>query len=110
MLVHHDAPCFGVRDHAADVLLAYTGDTGPCAGLTELVSDADLLISEAGYGLGEGDVDPVHLTAAQAEPLPATDMWDSCCSLTWRARTSRPACALPRRTTRARCSARPAWL
>ncbi|MDQ3474790.1 MAG: MBL fold metallo-hydrolase [Actinomycetota bacterium] len=66
VLVHHDAPCFGVRVHAADVLLAYTGDTGPCAGLTELVSDADLLISEARYGLGEGDVDPVHLTAAQA--------------------------------------------
>jgi len=64
--VHHDAPCFGVRVSAEAAVVAYTGDTGPCAGLTDLAAGADLLISEAGYGLASSEDDPVHLTATQA--------------------------------------------
>jgi ribonuclease BN (tRNA processing enzyme) len=64
--VHHDAPCYGVRVRDGERVVAYTGDTGPCAGLATLAAGADLLISEAGYGLDGHESDPVHLTAAQA--------------------------------------------
>ncbi len=69
-LMHHDAPCYGVRASLnGDVdgrVVAYTGDTGPCGGLAEVAAHADLLISEAGYGMSDSEDDPVHLTAAQA--------------------------------------------
>lgn len=64
--MHHDVPCLGVRLAADGRTVAYTGDTGPCRGLAELASEADLLISEAGYGLDGSEPDPVHLTATEA--------------------------------------------
>lgn len=64
--VHHDVPCFGFRAEAGGTVVAYTADTGPCEGLAELAAGADLLVSEAGYGLGGSDEDPVHLTATEA--------------------------------------------
>ncbi len=64
--MHHDVPCFGLRASADGSVVAYTGDTGPCAALTDLAAGANLLISEAGYGLDGSEDDPVHLTAAQA--------------------------------------------
>lgn len=64
--VHHDAPCLGVRIVGDGRVVAYTGDTGPCSALGDLAIGADLLISEAGYGLDGTEPDPVHLTAAQA--------------------------------------------
>lgn len=69
--VHHDALCHGLRADADGQVVAYTGDTGPCQGLAELAVDADLLISEAGYGLDRTEPDPVHLTAAQAGAVAA---------------------------------------
>lgn len=64
--MHHDALCHGLRAQTGGQVVAYTGDTGPCAGLTEVAAGADLLISEAGYGLDRSEADPVHLTAGQA--------------------------------------------
>lgn len=64
--VHHDVPCFGLRASVDGCVVAYTGDTGPCVGLTDLAAEANLLISEVGYGLAGTEDDPVHLTAAQA--------------------------------------------
>lgn len=66
VLVHHDAPCYGLRATADGLVVAYTGDTGPCAALTDLAAGADLLVSEAGYGLVGPRDEAVHLTAAQA--------------------------------------------
>lgn len=62
----HDAPCHGVRLTDGVAVVAYTGDTGPCPALQRLAAGADLLISEAGYGLGSSGTEGVHLTAAQA--------------------------------------------
>jgi ribonuclease BN (tRNA processing enzyme) len=64
--VRHDARCFGLRASSHGQLVAYTGDTGPGPGLARVAAGADLLVSEAGYGLMAGEDEPVHLTAAQA--------------------------------------------
>ncbi|MDA8291160.1 MAG: MBL fold metallo-hydrolase [Actinomycetota bacterium] len=61
----------GLRVEDAHGSLGFTGDSAPCDGLRELVSGVDVLVSEAGYGTnGPGpDVEPVHMTAAQAGAL-----------------------------------------
>lgn len=48
-------------------VVVYTGDTGPCLALGVLVTDAQILISEAGYGMGTDEPDPVHLTVTRAD-------------------------------------------
>ena len=64
--MRHDAQCFGMRASSHGRLVAYTGDTGPGPELARLGAGADLLVSEAGYGLATDEDEPVHLTAAQA--------------------------------------------
>ena len=70
--MNHDAPCFGFRAVSSGKVVSFTGDTGPGAGLECLASRADLLICEAGYGVGQGEVPAVHLTAAQAGSVAKT--------------------------------------
>ena len=43
----HYIPCWGFRIVADGRRLAYTADTAPCGGLSDLATDADLLLSEA---------------------------------------------------------------
>lgn len=43
----HYIPCWGFRVEGDGRRLAYTADTAPCAGLTDLADGADLLLSEA---------------------------------------------------------------
>ena len=64
--MRHDVPCWGFRARRDHVTVSSTGDTAVCPGLTAVASGATLLISEAGYGLGPPEPEPVHLTAAQA--------------------------------------------
>jgi ribonuclease BN (tRNA processing enzyme) len=45
--VEHGLPAFAVRIEAGDRSLTYSGDTAPCAGLTALAKDTDLLLCEA---------------------------------------------------------------
>ncbi|SDN22674.1 MBL fold metallo-hydrolase [Allokutzneria albata] len=45
--VHHGIPAFGLRAEHNGRVLAYSGDTGPCAALDELASGADVLLCEA---------------------------------------------------------------
>ena len=60
--VEHGFPAFGVRVTDGDRVLAYSGDTGPCAALTGLATGADLFLCEA-----DGpDPSPVHLTPEDA--------------------------------------------
>lgn len=67
VLLQHDAPNYGVRLRDGDgVVLAYTGDTGPCNALGVLARDADLLISEADDGTLPASREGVHLTASEA--------------------------------------------
>jgi ribonuclease BN (tRNA processing enzyme) len=60
--VEHGFPAFGARVTDGDRVLAYSGDTGPCAALTELANGADLVLCEA-----DGpEPSPVHLTPEDA--------------------------------------------
>ena len=62
--VVHPGPAFGLRVRAGGRTLAYSGDTGPCAGLDDLASGADLLLAEASFRLGEDNPPDLHLTGA----------------------------------------------
>ncbi|GGW73179.1 MBL fold metallo-hydrolase [Streptomyces lucensis JCM 4490] len=66
--VAHGTEAYGLRAECQGSVLAYSGDSGPCAALTELAALADLFLCEA-------DVDahrdgehpgPVHLTPEDA--------------------------------------------
>jgi ribonuclease BN (tRNA processing enzyme) len=66
----HYIPCWGLRIEADGRRLAYTADTAPCDGLTDLADGADLLLSEATLrSLGEDAQPPEprgHLLASEA--------------------------------------------
>ena len=55
---------FGFRVTAGGRTLAYSGDTGPCAGLDELAAGADLLLAEASFRSGDDNPPDLHLTGA----------------------------------------------
>jgi ribonuclease BN (tRNA processing enzyme) len=66
----HYIPCWGFRFEADGTRLAYTADTAPCDGLTDLADDADLLLSEATLRSLDEDAAPPeprgHITPAEA--------------------------------------------
>jgi ribonuclease BN (tRNA processing enzyme) len=66
----HYIPCWGFRIDGDGQRLAYTADTAPCGGLTDLADAADLLLSEATLrSLDEDAVPPEprgHLLPAEA--------------------------------------------
>ena len=66
----HYIPCWGFRFEADGRRLAYTADTAPCGGLTDLADRADLLLSEATLRSLDEDASPPeprgHLTPAEA--------------------------------------------
>jgi ribonuclease BN (tRNA processing enzyme) len=66
----HYIPCWGFRIEADSRRLAYTADTAPCPGLSDLADSADLLLSEATLrSLDEDAVPPEprgHLLPAEA--------------------------------------------
>lgn len=66
----HYIPCWGFRFEADGRRLAYTADTAPCGGLTDLADSADLLLSEATLRSLDEDAAPPeprgHLTPAEA--------------------------------------------
>ena len=62
--VVHPVPAFGFRVRAGGRTLAYSGDTGPCAGLDELAEGADLLLAEASFRSSDDNPPDLHLTGA----------------------------------------------
>ena len=84
----HYIPCWGFRVEADGRRLAYTADTAPCGGLTDLADDADLLLSEATLRSLEEDAAPPeprgHLTPAEAGTAAREEGRDACCSRTCR--------------------------
>ena len=66
----HYIPCWGFRMEADGRRLAYTADTAPCDGLSDLANDADLLLSEATLRTLDEDAQPPeprgHITPAEA--------------------------------------------
>ena len=66
----HYIPCWGFRMEADGRRLAYTADTAPCDGLSDLATDADLLLSEATLRTLDEDAQAPeprgHITPAEA--------------------------------------------
>jgi ribonuclease BN (tRNA processing enzyme) len=63
--VVHDAEAYGLRAECAGRVLAYSGDSGPCAALVELAAESDVFLCEADIDRhSEGE--QVHLTPEDA--------------------------------------------
>jgi ribonuclease BN (tRNA processing enzyme) len=62
--VNHPVPTVGFRVTAGGRTLAYSADTGPCAGLDQVADGADLLLAEAAFQSGEDNPPDLHLTGA----------------------------------------------
>ncbi|MFJ8814115.1 MBL fold metallo-hydrolase [Amycolatopsis thermoflava] len=67
--VVHPTEAFGLRVRHAGRTLAYTGDTGPCDALADLVRDVDVLLAEASWTDAEDRPPGVHLSGKQAGEL-----------------------------------------
>ena len=64
--VVHPVAAYGLRVEADGHVLAYSGDTGPCAQLVDLAKGADLLLAEAAFQTGRTNPVDLHLTGAEA--------------------------------------------
>ncbi|MBC9711896.1 MBL fold metallo-hydrolase [Streptomyces sp. TRM66268-LWL] len=64
---HGGIEAYGARIAYDGAVLAYTGDSGPCAELSRLARGADVLLAEAYVDRHEGP--PVHLTPEDAAAL-----------------------------------------
>ncbi len=64
--VMHPVPGYALRIEAGGKVLAYSGDTGPCASLIETARDADLFLCEASFLEGADNPPDLHLTGAEA--------------------------------------------
>jgi ribonuclease BN (tRNA processing enzyme) len=62
----HPVECNAIRLEAGGRALVYTGDTGPCPGVVDLASGADVLLAEAAHPEVEGLPGNLHLTGRQA--------------------------------------------
>ena len=69
-VLHYDLDAYGFRVSTNGSVLAYSGDSGPNEGLTELARDADLFVCEATLADGEDEREGGprgHLSAREAE-------------------------------------------
>lgn len=64
--VQHSVQSFGVRIECGARALTYSGDTGPCAQLSELADRADVLLCEAGTSAHPDSRQPAHCTPEDA--------------------------------------------
>jgi ribonuclease BN (tRNA processing enzyme) len=64
--VAHPVPGYALRVEADGRVLAYSGDTGPCAALVDVATGADLLLCEAAFVEDQDNPKDLHLTGAQA--------------------------------------------
>jgi ribonuclease BN (tRNA processing enzyme) len=62
----HPVTAYGFRVEVEGRTFAYSGDTGPCPQLLELVKGADLLLSEAAFQEGRDNPRDLHLTGREA--------------------------------------------
>ncbi|MFE1439721.1 MBL fold metallo-hydrolase [Streptomyces sp. NPDC058739] len=64
--VEHDGEAYGLRAECQGSVLAYSGDSGPCAALRELARGADLFLCEADIDKAHAGERQVHLTPEDA--------------------------------------------
>ncbi len=62
----HCVEAYGFRVRVGDTVVAYSGDTAPCAALNELVKGADLAICEASFVESTTNPPGLHLTGREA--------------------------------------------
>lgn len=68
--VNHPCEAYGMRfTDPAGTTFVYTGDTGPCAAVTELAAGADVLLAEASWTDAPDRPVGVHLSGKQAGVL-----------------------------------------
>ncbi|SEN60522.1 MBL fold metallo-hydrolase [Actinacidiphila rubida] len=65
-LVAHPVEAYGFRVEQGGSVLAYSGDTGPCASLKTLAEGADLFLCEASFTHGKEDIPDLHLNGREA--------------------------------------------
>lgn len=66
--VAHPVPAYGLRVRHAGTgrVLAFSGDTGPCAALDRVAQDADLFLCEAAFQVGQDSTPNLHLNGREA--------------------------------------------
>ena len=62
----HPVEAYGMRISADGAVLAYSGDTGPCAALESLADGADILLAEAAFVESVEHPTDLHLTGRDA--------------------------------------------
>ncbi len=62
----HPVPTFGMRIEYEGRVLSYSADTGPCAALERLASDADVFLCEAAFHLNRDNIPDRHLNGREA--------------------------------------------
>jgi ribonuclease BN (tRNA processing enzyme) len=72
-LLPHYVPNLGMRIEAGGRVLAYTGDTGPSAGIVALARGADLLLAESTYADEVPAPDAAFLSSARQAGQAAAD-------------------------------------
>ena len=63
--VAHPVPAYAFRVEADGRTLAYSGDTGQCAGIKEVAAGADLFLSEASFRAIDNNPPDLHLSGQQ---------------------------------------------
>ena len=64
--VAHPIEAYAMRVEHENAVLAYSGDTGPCAALVEVARNADLFLCEASFRDGIKEPADLHLTGREA--------------------------------------------
>ena len=62
----HSSPCLGYRFELDGKIIAYVSDTGFCNNAIELAKNADLLIAECSFKVGQRNVEWQHLNPEDA--------------------------------------------
>jgi ribonuclease BN (tRNA processing enzyme) len=65
-LVRHPAEAYGIRVEADGEVLAYTGDTDTCDGLSRLFHNATLALADSAFVDGRDEVQGIHLSGSRA--------------------------------------------
>ena len=67
--VVHPVPAFALRVTAHGRTLGYSGDCGPCDGLSRAVRGVDLLLAEASFEEGAHNPEDLHMTGKECAEL-----------------------------------------
>lgn len=64
--VEHPVEAYGLRVEADGVVVAYSGDTDLCDGLSDVCRDADLMLADSAFVDGRDSITGVHMSGSRA--------------------------------------------